>query len=507
MRATPSDDFVSSAAFRRRFLFFLLPGLYQSALSFLALPLTTRILGPADYALFSVTSAICTLFVTIAQLGSVFILAQRYPSSNGEARRGLVSTIFFQCLTSSVFLASLMLLMWPVVRENWSVVDGVTLGMIALVAVAMVGTSLSTLVGTLAVFGYAPGYFALITTVKATISVAVVLMALFFFDLHVVSLFLGQFAAGLLDLIGACLIILPFLGWRFDRKVASDCLRLGGWGSVAQISMQGQQLLERSVLSTAVGLHPLGLFVHAQQYQNYAMLGVRPVQQALVPVMLEEASAPAAGFSRTDRAVRMLFVALTMLALTVAFLGREVIHVMTNGKFDEAAPYAALLIGVLLLQSSGRPQVARLLSAGRGRHLAACNIVAVAAAAVVLITLSPLLGLPAAVGAIYVQYAVFRLGIGLSAARLGRLPFQDLRGFAGVAAVGGAVAVVEVWDPDIAARVLLLLAAMIVVAAFNRAVFRDMTGQALAYWRTLSGHAAAITMRPRRYRHFEGRDR
>ena len=498
---------MSSAEFRRRFLFFLLPGLYQSALTFLALPLTTRILGPADYALFSVTSAICMLLVTIAQLGSVFILAQRYPSSNGEDRRRLVSTIFFQCLTSSLCLASLMLLTWPVVRDNWSVVDGVTLHIMALVAVAMVGTSLSTLVGTLAVFGHAPGYFALITMVKATVSVAVVLVALFFFDLRVVSLFLGQFAAGLLDLIGSCLIILPFLGWRFDRTVASDCLRLGGWSSIGQLSMQGRQLLERSVLSTTAGLHPLGLFVHAQQYQNYAMLAVRPVQQALVPVMLEEASASVAGFHRTDRAVRMLFATLTMLALAFAFLGREVIHIMTNGKFDEAAPYAALLIGVLLLQSSGRPQVARLLSEGRGRHLAACNIIAVAAAAVALIALSPLFGLPAAVGAIYVQYAVFRLSIGISAARLGCLPFQDLRGFAGIAAVGGAVAVVQIWDPDIAARALLLLVAMIAIAVFNRDVFRDMAGQALAYWRTLSGFGAAITMRPRRYRHFEGRER
>ena len=444
MQTNPPNNAVSSVEFRRRFVLFLLPGLFQSALPFLMLPLTTKILGPADFALFSVANAISALLTTVAQLGSGFILAQRFATSHGDARRRLISTIFFQNLAVSVFCALLMLAIWPVVRGHWSVAGGITMEMMGLVMVAMIASSLYTLIGALAVFGHAAGYFSVMTMVKATIAAAVVLLALFVFHLEVLSLFLGQFAAGLFELIASGLILLPFLTWRYDRAVARDCIVLGGWNSVAQLTMQGRLLLERGVLSTAVGLNGLGLFVHAQQYQNYAMLGVRPIQQAMTPIMLEEAGVPSTEFERTGRITRVLFAALTMLALGFAFLGRELIHIMTNGKFDAAAPYAALLIGVLLLQSAGRPQFGRLLADGRGRYLSACNIVAVAGAAALLVTLAPYFGLAAAVAAVYLQYAVFRAAMEFDALRSGRLPFQDWPGIVGFVLVGTAVAAVQI---------------------------------------------------------------
>jgi len=502
----PPNNGVSSAAFRRRFLLFLLPGLYQSALPFLMLPLTTKILGPADFALFSVANAISALLTTIAQLGSGFILAQRFATSHGDERRRLISTIFFQNLAVSALCALLILTMWPVVRGHWSVAGGITVEMMGLMMVAMIASSLYTLIGTLAIFGHAAGYFSLMTIVKATVSVAVVLLALFVFHLEVLSLFLGQFAAGLFELIASASILLPFLAWRYDRKVAHDCVVLGGWNSVAQLTMQGRQLLERSVLSTAVGLNDLGLFVHAQQYQNYAMLGVRPIQQAVTPIMLEEAGEPVAEFGRTGRVNRVLFAALTMLALTFAFLGNEFIHIMTNGKFDAAAPYAALLIAALLLQSAGRPQFGRLMAEGRGRYLSAANIAAVAGAAALLVTLAPYFGLAAAVAAIYLQYVLFRAAIELDALRSGRLPFQDWPGVVGIALVGAAAAAVEIWHPDLLIRGTLLLAGLILTAAFNRSVIYDMIGQVRTLWCSLRGRATAVTMPANRYRQYEGRE-
>jgi O-antigen/teichoic acid export membrane protein len=482
----------SSAEFRRRFVLFLLPGLYQAALPFLTLPLTTRILGPADFALFSVANAISAVLITIAQLGSVFILAQRFSEADRAGRRVLVSTIFYQCLALSAIFGILLLVLWPTVRGEWSVASGITEEMIVFVAVAMVGSSLYTLVGTLAVFGHAPGYYALATMIKATVSVVVVLVSLFVFGLQIVSLFLGLFAAGLVDLISAVLILKSFLAWRFDPALARDCLFLGGWNGLAQLTMQGRQLVERGVLSSTVGLHDLGLFIHAQQYQNYAMLGARPIQQAVIPVMLKEAGESGAAeseaaFQRTERVTRVLFVALTVLALVFAFLGEFVIHLMTNGKFDAAAPYAALLIGTLLLQAAGRPQLARLLSRGRGRYLSISNIAAVAGAVLLLVLLAPQYGIAAAVAAIYMQYALFRLGIELDALRSGRLPFQDFHAIIGVALVGGSVAVVQIWSLDLPTRTAFLLMGVILTAVINRSVLGDLIRQGGQFVRPLSG--------------------
>lgn len=422
MQQDLSTTAASGAEFRRRFLLFLMPGLYQAALPFLTLPLTTRILGPADFALFSVANAISALLTTIVQLGSVYILAQRFSVTDEGTRRTLVSTIFYQCLALSSLFALVAVVLWPMIRSEWAGASGITEAMFVLVMVAMIGGSLYTLVGTLAVFGHAPGFYSFTTMTKATVSVVVMLVSLFAFDMRVLSLFLGLFAAGVVDLIAATLIFRPFLVWHFDREVARDCLFLGGWNSLAQVTMQGRLLVERSVLSSTAGLHDLGLFVHAQQYQNYAMLGSRPIQQAMIPVMLGEAGESAVAFQRTGRVTRVLFVALTTLALVFALLGEAFIHVMTNGKFDAAAPYAALLIGTLLLQAAGRPQLARLLSQGKGRYLSLCNVIAVAGAVLLLVLLAPRFGIAAAVAAVYLQYALYRLGIELDALRSGQRP-------------------------------------------------------------------------------------
>jgi len=106
----------SGAKVRRPLLLFLLPGLDQAALPVLTLPLTPRVLGPADLALFSGTSAISALLTTTAQLGSVFILAQRLATSDEDTRRKLVSTIYFQCLVLSSAIAAIVLLLWPIVQ-------------------------------------------------------------------------------------------------------------------------------------------------------------------------------------------------------------------------------------------------------------------------------------------------------------------------------------------------------------------------------------------------------
>ncbi len=482
----------SNREFQRRFILFLLPGIYQAILPLITLPLTTRILGPADFALFSVVAAISALLTTISQLGSGFILAQHFPTSRGDARRGLVSTIFFQCLFLSSIFAVLVFLLWPVVQEQWTVAAEITETMVALVMIAMIGASLYTLVAVLATYGYAPGYFSAITILKATISVASTLVALFVFDAGVLSLFVGLFAAGVSDLISSILFMMPFLRFRFDRRVARDCLMLGGWTSLAQLSMQGRLLLERSVLSSTAGLHDLGLFVHAQQYQKVSMLGSRPIQQAMVPVMLEEARAAGSDFPRTARITRVLFLALTVLAVTFALFGQSIIHVLTNGKFDAAAPYAALLIAVVLMQSAGRPQFARLMSQGRGRYLSVCNIVAVVLAALLLIFLAPHIGVAAAVAAIYVQYGLFRIGIEFDAVRSGRLPFQDMHGIAGLILVGSITALVQIGEPGVPARFLLLIGGLVLTAAINRSVIVDLARQVWAFRCTL---AAMVTER------------
>ncbi len=79
---------------RRRFLLFFFPGALQLVLVFVTLPITTLVLGPADFAAFSLVISFSALAMTLSQMGSGYFLSQRFRGASERERCSLVSTIF-----------------------------------------------------------------------------------------------------------------------------------------------------------------------------------------------------------------------------------------------------------------------------------------------------------------------------------------------------------------------------------------------------------------------------
>ncbi len=452
----PTPYMLTGDGVRRRVAYLAGSGLFQSALPFVTLPLTTVFLGPADFALYGLTATISGLIAAFAQLGSVFVLGQKFPTRIGQSRRELVSTVFAQVLLTSAVLSVGLIAIWPSLRTHWSAVANVNLAMISMVAGATIGASIYSLTSVLAVLGYRVSQFVALTMTKAVVGAATTLLALYCFNGGVESLFIGFFAAESLGLLGSTLLLSPLLTPQLDAAVSGQCLRLGGWSSLAQLTMQARQLFERALLSTATGLHSLGIFIHAQQYQNYTMVAVRPLQQAIVPVLLAEAREEMDVFDRTARTTRLIYLFVTLSGVTLALIGSDLIRLMTNNKFNEAAPYAALLVGALLVQFSGRPQFGRLFSLAEGRYLSLTNIASVVGATIALIVLVPTMGIGAAVASIYIQSLLFRFALGLHAKSY-RLPFQDGAAIAGVLVIAAATCLVHEFSIPFWARCGILL--------------------------------------------------
>jgi O-antigen/teichoic acid export membrane protein len=167
----------------------------------------------------------------------------------------------------------------------------------------------------------------------------------------------------------------------------------------------------------------------------------------------------------------------TVFGVTAALFARTVIGVLTHDKFNAAGPYVALLIGVVLVQLSGRPQFAHLLSNGRGRYISLCNVIAAVGAVVVLFALVGRIGLYAAVSGSYAQFLLFRLATGIDPFSTARLPFQDQWVVFGLAVIAGTVAGVDYFKPDLSTCAVLFAAFLAVVAIFARSTIRDVVLQ------------------------------
>jgi O-antigen/teichoic acid export membrane protein len=462
---------------RRRFLLFFLPGALQLVLAFLTLPLTTLVLGPADFAAFSLVVSMSALAMSLSQMGSGYLLTHRFRGASERDRCGLVTTMTVLVLVASLTFAAAFVTAFVFLHDTWSFTAGISLTMVLLVASESIGSSVLTLALGLSKLGASTGFYALISVFKSVIAIVATLTALFMFELKGLSLFVGHAAGGVVALVGSLAMMWRFFKPRIDWDALKDALYLGGWSTVSLLALQARQTIERALLSRYLGLYDLGIYTHAQQYQSLAMLGTQPVQSAATPVLLDEAKEKGRRFTRTARISNVLFLGVTIFGVGAALFGRAIIGLLTHGKFDAAGPFVALLVGVVLLQLSGRPQFAELLANGRGRYISFCGVVGAVGAVVTLVVLVGHIGLFAAVCASYVQFLLFRVATGSDPFSLARLPFQDEWVVFGLATIAVAVAGVEYFEPSLFTRAVIFAAFLPLVSLFARATVADVVSQ------------------------------
>jgi O-antigen/teichoic acid export membrane protein len=474
----PAVRTLAASDVRRRFLLFLAPGILQVGLTFVTLPLTTLVLGPSDFAMFGLVASFSSLAMSLSQMGSGFLITQRFRHGSREEQCRLVTAMTALVFCASLLFATLLVAAYFVARDRWSVIAGVTLGMVVLIAVERIGSSIHALAASISSLSNTPGYYALVTIMKALVATAATLAGLFVFHMKVTALFVGYAAGGIAALIGSLAILARYFKPGIDWSVIKDALYLGGWSTLAFLTVQARLTVERSLLTKYTGLHDLGLYTHAQQYQSLVTTGSRPVQRAVAPVALDETK-DRQRFDRTGRTSNVVFLAITTFGVTLALFGRLIIGLLTHGKFSDAAPYAALLVGVMLLQLSGRPQFYFLMLHGRGRYISLSSTLSAVAAMVTLFALVQFAGLTAAVLASYVQYTVFRLATGVDPHRTVTLPFQDRGAIVGILAILATVAFVDFFDPSIAVCAFVFVGYLVIAALVARSTVMDALRQVL----------------------------
>jgi O-antigen/teichoic acid export membrane protein len=442
---------------RRRFLLFLAPGVFQVGMSFVTLPLTTLVLGPTDFAIFSLVASFSALAMSLSQMGSGFLVTQRFRHGTAEEQYGLVTTLTVLVFASSLAFAAILIIAFLVVHDTWSVTAGITLSMVLLIAVERIGTSIHIFSATVSSFGNTPGYYSFVSITKSIVAAGTTLAALFVFHLHVMALFVGYAAGGVAALIGSLAMLSRFFIARIDWTTLKDALYLGGWSTLTFLIVQARVTVERALLTKYTGLYDLGIFTHAQQYQSLVLLGSRPIQSAVAPVTLDETKEKQQRFARTGRTSNVVYLGITALGVAMALFGRIIIGLLTHDKFSDAAPYAALLVGVMLLQLSGRPQFYYLMLQGRGRYISLSSSLAAVVAMLTLFVLLQFVGLAAAVSASYVQYLVFRMATGIDPHRSVSLPFQDRGVIVGILVIVGMVAFEEYFGPGLLLRALVFV--------------------------------------------------
>ncbi len=443
---------------RRRSAHYLSAAVSGGVISFLALPLITRRLGPVDFGKVALVTAFVSLGNAMATLGTSFVVYRFLPEEDEASRAMTVSSLCTMALIASMAWAVVVAVLFLSGISFVGLGRVPPSGVVMSLAAMLLSPYWSIATDVLILEGKSRT-FAIATVGQAIIGTGTTLIALFVLDAGVVSLFAGNLAAmfllggtGLWTLRGSLLT-------RPTRASLARVYKVALHNMAPQAAESGYLLAERVLISQFSGLRGLGLYTHSQRYREIAQLGLKSVARGVWPVSLDEARDGDSRFEATEHAWTGLHVVLTVAGIAAAAVGDSVISAITNDRFTESYLLVAGWTAFVLIQNSARPQLATLFALGDSDVVARANLRANLAGVVALCIAVPLFGVAGALVAGLVGMCVSRGGFALASRRYRTTPNQDRWVLIGVVLIGATALTKVLIDPSFAGSLALLAGA------------------------------------------------
>jgi O-antigen/teichoic acid export membrane protein len=390
-------------------------------ISFVTLPLATRILGPANYGVFALGATVAGFGSILATLGTTFYISNTFAGAGVPERRQLISTLVARTAFLAAGWAVLILAVALALRGQVALLDEVPLRGLGLVLLgAILATPWTIAVDVLTVEGRA-SWFSVSLIVQALSNAVVLLVSLYVFDLRGLSLFVGSLAGSVAALVTSLLVLKRYLAPRLalERSVLRQRQFLP-----AQTLEAVQPVVERTLLANYAGFTQLGNYAHSLAYRSLFGQGMNAVNRAIWPVTLAEAKDRTA-FAVTGRVWAATQLGVAMVAVPFVLFGDRLISALTNDKLTAAWVFLAPWFVIVLLQTSGKAATGVLYATGVSSTVAKLGLLANGVALGALVVLVPLFSAAGAAMALLLQALVFRVALQILARRRAAIPFQD----------------------------------------------------------------------------------
>lgn len=445
-RAAPETDQRSgrkAGGFAGRVLIYFGASAVQGLLSLALVPLTTLLLGPPEFGAFGIVIAAVTLAGGLADMGFGIVLSGYYLEASGQVRKQLIATLLAWTLVSGLMAGIALFIFWPVIGK---LVGGASFISEMELVLACLSVPLRSVVGfgtQVLVIQSRAMHSGIVMTLQAAAVFASTLAALFAFDQGQAALFIGNVVGIAVGCTAMLILLRKDFAAKPTRRWSAEILRTAPSGALASSLENLRALAESMAMVRALGVGGLGVFNHSRLYQGYLGQIANAIAYSLWPSALEEARVQGSGFEKVGRAWNVVYLGLSIAGVGLAAFGIEIVSVVTNGKFIEAAPWVPLWVGYLLLQNSGKPATATLYAARRGAAVARYRAVSLVLALTALVAFVPVFGIPAAIAIAFGEMLVFRLLLRRGALAIRRLPFQDGWVIAGCCTIAMVTAIIH----------------------------------------------------------------
>ena len=440
---------------------------FNAILAVALLPLATRHLGASDYGTYGLLMSIVVLVGAAADGGAGLLVPAHYgPASASERAQLFVSLAIFG--GSGACAAGLLLIILWTWQVNAFSDHSIPLATVALSAALMPMRVITNIAGMIFSVTGRGLVIAAQVAIQSLVMFLITLSALFNFKMGGTSLFIGavcgQFAAlcvGLIALGRAHVFSLPSRDWL--RRAATSAPTTAASGLVDGTRGFG----ESALLTSTIGLHAIGILNHARLYHGLSMALSNAVGHNLWPKSLEEARNPQCNFEITRSAWTPVQIAITCAGIIFAFVGKEIVDIISNGKFAEAADYIPALFVIALIQTTEQHANAIVCALGRAASATWARTIMALGSFIAVYPTIVLFGIKGVIAICIIESVAYRLYLRVLASRERNVPFQDHVAVFGSFAIIAATAYVHWAVPSLTVQLALMMAgiAMLIIIA------------------------------------------
>lgn len=403
----------------------LLANFAQGFAGIALLPLTTKILGPAEYGVYGMALVMVNLSVALCEVGLPLTLYNRLPGLDRQEARSMLSSLLWVALGTSASIAFALTLVWPLIASANQLLASLDATEFVILITLIPAQVLWGLLKTILVVQGRSHWVAIAVILQSVMVFSVVLLSLFKLGQGQSALFIGNIC-GVLACLGLAFYLLwPMLIVRPSHRWITDVRKLAPAAWLSSIAENVFSFTESQSISNAVGAVGLGNYNHARLYQNLAMQGTNSFATVVWPHALHQAKSESPDFKRLGIVWDVVYLGLAFIGVSFVFFGDQIVALLTNGKFQEAAGWVPYLIIYVLIQNAGKPVTATILGNGAGNAFSRIKIVTNVFAIGLLLYFVPRYGVSAAIAVGIAQILVQRMFLQFVAIKIRPVPFQD----------------------------------------------------------------------------------
>jgi O-antigen/teichoic acid export membrane protein len=222
------------------------------------------------------------------------------------------------------------------------------------------------------------------------------------------------------------------------------------------------------------GLSAVGIFGQARLYNSFLASISNTIGHNVWGISLAEARNSGSQFTVTRRVWAPIHVAIVVFGLVFAFVGREIVDLLTNGKLTLAAIYIPILAAVALIQNSGKAATAVVFAGGLAPAAARLRMAFVLLSLFALYPAVSAFGIGGVVGLLLIEAFAYRVSLRILAGAMGRLPWQDDIAVAGVITLIASSLYVDYFDPPLSLRIGILAVILMAIVGLGHRILADV---------------------------------